>query len=61
VLSDAAERGRNRVALEVDDDSPTNADRLYVSMGWVTDYVTETWFRDIGPSDGRAVSGSVVG
>jgi GNAT superfamily N-acetyltransferase len=61
VLSDAAARGRNRVALEVDDDSPTNADRLYVSMGWVTDYVTETWFRDIGPSDARAVSGSVVG
>jgi GNAT superfamily N-acetyltransferase len=61
VLSDAAERGRGRVALEVDADSPTSADRLYVSMGWVTDYVTETWFRDVGPSEGRAVSGSVVG
>ena len=61
VLSDAAERGRSRVALEVDADSPTSADRLYVSMGWVTDYVTETWFRDIGPSEGRAVAGSVVG
>jgi GNAT superfamily N-acetyltransferase len=46
VLGDAAERGRNRVALEVDADSPTNADQLYVSLGWKTDYVTESWFRD---------------
>jgi GNAT superfamily N-acetyltransferase len=46
VLADAAERGRNRVALEVDADSPTNADQLYVSLGWKTDYVTESWFRD---------------
>jgi hypothetical protein len=48
VLSDAAERGRNRVVLEVDADSPTSADGLYLSMGWVTDYVTESWFRDVG-------------
>ncbi len=47
VLSDAALRGRDRVALEVDADSPTKADGLYVSMGWVTDYVTESWFRDV--------------
>jgi hypothetical protein len=48
VLSDAAERGRSRVALEVDADSPTSADALYLSLGWVTDYVTESWFRDVG-------------
>jgi GNAT superfamily N-acetyltransferase len=48
VLSDAAERGRNRVVLEVDADSPTSADALYLSLGWVTDYVTESWFRDVG-------------
>jgi GNAT superfamily N-acetyltransferase len=61
VLADAAERGRNRVALEVDDDSPTNADGIYVSMGWSTDYVTESWFRDVEPNDRRMVSGSVMG
>ena len=47
VLADAAERGRDRVSLEVDADSPTRADGLYVSMGWATDYVTESWFRDV--------------
>jgi len=47
VLEDAAERGRDRVALEVDADSPTGADGLYVAMGWVTDYATESWFRDV--------------
>ncbi len=47
VIADAAERGRNRVGLEVDDDSPTSADQLYVSMGWATEYVTDSWFKDI--------------
>jgi GNAT superfamily N-acetyltransferase len=47
VIADAAERGRNRVDLEVDADSPTKADELYVSMGWVTDHVTESWFKDV--------------
>ena len=47
VIGDAAERGRNRVGLEVDADSPTSADQLYLSLGWVTDYVTESWFRDL--------------
>jgi GNAT superfamily N-acetyltransferase len=46
-IADAAARGRNRVGLEVDDDSPTSADQLYVSMGWTTDYVTDSWFKDI--------------
>jgi GNAT superfamily N-acetyltransferase len=49
VLADAAGRGRNRVGLEVDADSPTRADQIYVSMGWSTDYVTESWFRDVVP------------
>jgi GNAT superfamily N-acetyltransferase len=45
VLADAAGRGRNRVGLEVDADSPTGATELYTSMGWVTKYVTESWHR----------------
>jgi ribosomal protein S18 acetylase RimI-like enzyme len=48
VIADAAERGRDRVGLEVDDDSPTGANGLYSSMGWATDYVLESWFKDIG-------------
>ena len=47
VIRDAAERGHNRVGLEVDADSPTGADGLYDSMGWVTAYRTESWHRDI--------------
>ena len=43
VIVDAAERGRNRVGLEVDADSPTGADGLYTSMGWQTGYVTQSW------------------
>ncbi|AKU17560.1 GNAT family N-acetyltransferase [Luteipulveratus mongoliensis] len=50
VIRDAAERGRNRVGLEVDADSPTGADGLYQSMGWKTAYRTETWQRDIPAS-----------
>ncbi len=49
VLADSAERGRNRVGLEVDADSPTRADEIYLSMGWSTDYVTESWFHDVVP------------
>ncbi|MGH3508174.1 MAG: GNAT family N-acetyltransferase [Nocardioidaceae bacterium] len=47
VIADAAQRGRNRVGLEVDTDSPTGAGGLYASMGWETSYVTESWHRDI--------------
>ena len=47
VIADAAQRGRDRVGLEVDDDSPTGADGLYHSMGWKTDYVTESWFKEL--------------
>ena len=47
VIADAAERGWDRVGLEVDDDSPTKADQLYLSMGWVTDYATDSWFKDL--------------
>ena len=47
VIRDAAQRGRNRVNLEVDADSPTGADGLYVSMGWHTAYRTESWHRDV--------------
>lgn len=47
MIGDAIERGRDRVSLEVDADSPTGADGLYKSMGWVTDYVTESWHKDV--------------
>lgn len=47
VIADAAERGRDRVGLEVDADSPTSADQLYLSLGWTTDYATDSWFKDI--------------
>jgi len=47
VIADAARRGRNRVGLEVDADSPTGADGLYTALGWVTDYRTESWHRDL--------------
>ena len=47
VVADAASRGRNRVGLEVDADSPTGADGLYASLGWETAYRTESWHRDV--------------
>lgn len=47
VIADAARHGRDRVSLEVDADSPTKADELYRSLGWETDYVTESWFKDL--------------
>jgi GNAT superfamily N-acetyltransferase len=47
VIRDAAARGHNRVGLEVDDDSPTGADGLYLSMGWTTKYRTESWHRTL--------------
>jgi mycothiol synthase len=47
IVADAASRGRDRVGLEVDADSPTKADALYVSMGWETKYVTESWHKDV--------------
>ena len=47
VIADAARRGRDRVGLEVDADSPTGAQGLYESLGWETSYVTESWHRDV--------------
>jgi ribosomal protein S18 acetylase RimI-like enzyme len=47
IIADAASRGRDRVGLEVDADSPTGADGLYTSMGWATRYVTESWHKDV--------------
>ena len=42
-IRDAAERGREFVDLEVDDDSPTGADGIYASMGWETFERTRSW------------------
>jgi ribosomal protein S18 acetylase RimI-like enzyme len=47
VVADAARRGRDRVGLEVDADNPTGAARLYLSSGFVTRYVTQSWHRDV--------------
>jgi ribosomal protein S18 acetylase RimI-like enzyme len=47
IIADAAARGRDRVTLEVDADSSTGADGLYVSLGWKVSYVTESWHRDV--------------
>ncbi len=47
VVQDAAARGRDRVGLEVDADSPTGAHRLYERWGWRTKYVTESWHKDV--------------
>jgi ribosomal protein S18 acetylase RimI-like enzyme len=47
IIADAAARGRDRVGLEVDADSPTGAVGLYTSMDWKTKYVTESWHRDV--------------
>jgi len=47
VVRDAAARGRDRVGLEVDADSPTGAASLYESWGWRTRYVTESWHQDV--------------
>jgi mycothiol synthase len=49
VIRDARDRGRNRVDLEVDGASPTEADRLYEAMGWVTKYRTESWHSSARP------------
>ncbi|QYJ03728.1 GNAT family N-acetyltransferase [Nocardioides panacisoli] len=46
-IADAAQRGRPRIGIEVDADSPTGAQDLYLAMGWQTRYVTESWHRDI--------------
>lgn len=51
VIADAAARGRDRVGLEVDADSPTGADGLYTSMGWSTKYVTQSWHKDLPGTD----------
>ncbi|MGH3348363.1 MAG: GNAT family N-acetyltransferase [Nocardioides sp.] len=47
IIADAAARGRDRVGLEVDADSPTGAEGLYTSLGWATKYVTESWHLDV--------------
>lgn len=50
IIVDAARRGRDRVSLEVDADSPTGADGLYLSMGWQTIARTQSWHRTVAAS-----------
>ena len=47
VFIDAAQRGRPQCGIEVDEDSSTGAAGLYLSMGFVTSYVTQSWHRDL--------------
>lgn len=47
IIADAAARGRDRVKLEVDADSSTGAESLYLGMGWTTSYITESWHKDV--------------
>ncbi len=47
VIADAAERGRDRVGLEVDADSSTGAVDLYTSSGFSTTGSTQSWHRDL--------------
>ena len=55
VIADAARRGRDRVDLEVDADSPTGADGLYRAMGFVIAYETQSWHVDV-PVPGSVAS-----
>jgi ribosomal protein S18 acetylase RimI-like enzyme len=47
VFADAARRGRRSVGIEVDEDSSTGAAGLYLSLGFETAYVTQSWHRDL--------------
>lgn len=47
ICRDAAHRGRNRVNLEVDNDSPTNANLIYAKLGWNVYSTTESWHKEI--------------
>ncbi len=48
VIADAARRGRDRVGLEVDAQSPTHADALYTSLGWRTGFEMQSWQTQVG-------------
>ncbi len=61
VIADAAERGRDRVGLEVDAESPTGAQGLYTSMGWQTRYVTESWHLDVPSAPAGDPGGDSLG
>ncbi|WP_153396078.1 GNAT family N-acetyltransferase [Ornithinicoccus halotolerans] len=52
VIADAAARGRDRVDLEVDADSPTGAHDLYRSLGWRTGYTTQSWHCELPVGSG---------
>jgi ribosomal protein S18 acetylase RimI-like enzyme len=47
VFADAALRDRPSVGIEVDKDSSTGAARLYVGLGFVTGYTTQSWHLEV--------------
>lgn len=57
VIADAALRGRRSVGLEVDADSPTGAEGLYLSMGWATTHTTQSWHRTLSVNGSRPAAG----
>lgn len=62
VIADAAARKRASVGLEVDADSPTGADGLYLSMGWRHRYTTQSWHRTLRrPTDRAGGTGAEQG
>jgi mycothiol synthase len=56
VIVDAAERGRDRVGLEVDADSSTGAVDLYTSTGFHTVGSTQSWHRDLRVRDTKSAA-----
>jgi ribosomal protein S18 acetylase RimI-like enzyme len=55
VIVDAAERGRDRVGLEVDADSSTGAVDLYTSTGFHAMGSTQSWHRDLSVGETTSV------
>ena len=55
VIVDAAERGRDRVGLEVDANSSTGAVDLYTSTGFHTVGSTQSWHRDLPVGETESV------
>lgn len=50
-ITDAAGRGRDHVELEVDIDSPTGADGLYLALGFEPKYTTQSWHKNFSIDD----------
>ena len=54
VFADAARRGRPTVGIEVDETSSTGAGALYLSLGFATKHVTQSWQLEVPVVDPAA-------